>query len=160
MDATIRQHFDRDVDTMFARLTDPEVLKRRAETLGERNVVISVEREPKLSIRIERDVDRNLPGFMKKVFSPTNHLIDTQHWTTTEPAKFADWTVEIIGQKRVELRGRLTLAPADDGGCDYSEEFSAHVAIPLIGGRVAKYVLGETEASIRRQIEFLSGELG
>jgi hypothetical protein len=33
------------------------------------------------------------------------------------------------------------------------------VAIPLIGKQVAKYVLGETEATIRRQIAFARAAL-
>ncbi len=33
------------------------------------------------------------------------------------------------------------------------------VSIPLIGGRVEKYVLGETESSIRQQLVFTGKEL-
>lgn len=157
MDTTCRHHFDQDVDTVLARVTDPDFLKRRAEALGEKNVVVQV--EGPLAIRIERDVERKLPGFVKKVFAATNHLIDTQRWITATPTKTSDWTVEIVGQKRVELRGRLSLAPGASGGCDYVEVFTATVSIPLLGGQVAKYVAGETEASIRRQIEFLRTEL-
>ncbi len=74
--------------------------------------------------------------------------------------KTSDWTVEVAGQKRLAIRGRLSLAPGGAGGCDYTEAFGVTVSIPLIGGRVEKYVLGETESSIRQQLAFTSKELG
>lgn len=155
MDSTIKQVFDHDVDAMLAKVTDPDFLRRRAEMAGEKNIAVTVDRPTgQLVIRIERDVDRNLPGFMKKVFSPTNHLVDVQHWNTSGATKFADWTVEIVGQKRVALKGRLSLAPADGGRCEYTEAFTATVSIPLIGKQVEKYVIGETEGTMRKQLEF------
>jgi hypothetical protein len=160
MDGSVRAHLARTVDQVFALVSDPEFLRRRAEAAGEKNIVIQVNREGTLlKLRIERDLERNLPAFMKKMFSPTNHLVDVQTWQTAGDVKTSDWSVEISGQKRIDLRGRLSLAPAAGGGCDYVEMFSATVAIPLVGGRVEKYVLGETETSTRQQIEFLRAAL-
>lgn len=160
MNGNVRAHFDQGVEAVFALVTDPDYLRRRAEAAGEKNVAVQVDRDgSRIKIRIARDIERNLPGFMKKLFSSTNHIIDLQTWDTAGPTKAADWTVEIGGQKRIDLRGRLSLAPAAGGGCDYVEAFSASVGIPLIGGRVEKYVLGETESSMRQQIEFLRAAL-
>jgi len=160
MEAKVSQHYDRTVDEMFALVTDPGFLERRAHAAGEKNVAVHVDRDGgKLVIRIERDVDRSLPGFMKKVFKPTNHIIDVQTWSTDGPVKISDWTVEIVGQSRVKLRGRMTLAAGAGGGCDYTEAFSAEVSMPLIGKQVAKYVVGETEKSIRGQLEFTTRDL-
>jgi Protein of unknown function (DUF2505) len=154
MTGTVRHRYDRSVDEVFALVTDPDFLKRRAEAAGEKNVVVRVDRDgARMTIRIERDLERKLPGFMKKVFNPTNHLVDVQTWDTSGASKTSEWTVEVQGQKRVEIRGRLTIAPAD-GGCVYTEAFDAVVRVPLIGGQVERYVVNETEASIRQQIEF------
>ena len=155
VEVTVREHFDQDVATLFALVTDPDFLRRRTEAVGEKNVVVHVDRDGgRLAIRIERDVERSLPSFMKKVFSPTHHLVDQQSWDTGGPAKVSTWTVQIQGQARVQLGGRLTLAPGASGGCDYTEVFTATVAVPLLGKQVARYILGETEATIRRQIAF------
>lgn len=160
MDGSVRAHFDQGVDRLFALLTDPGFLRRRAESLGEKNIVIQVDRDGgRLKIRLERDLELNMPAFMKKVFSPTNHLIDILLWDSAGETKVADWSVAIAGQKRIDLRGRLSLIPSPGGGCDYSEAFTIAVAIPLVGGRVEKYIGGETEASMRQQIEFLRAEL-
>jgi hypothetical protein len=160
MDGSVRAHFDQGVDQLFARLTDPDFLRRRAESLGEKNIVIQIDREGgRLKIRLERDLERNMPAFMKKIFSPTNHIIDVLLWDTAGETKAADWTVAIAGQKRIDLRGRLSLIPSPGGGCDYNEAFTVGVAIPLVGGRVEKYIGGETETSMRQQIEFLRAEL-
>jgi len=161
MDGNVRHRYDRTVDDLFALVTDPEFLKRRAEAAGEKNVAIKLERDgSRLTIRIERDVERKLPAFMKKIFSATNHIVDVQTWNISGEVKTSDWTVELVGQRRVEIRGRLSLAPAPPGACDYTEAFSVAVKIPLIGGRVEKYVVGETESAIRQHIDFTAKELG
>jgi hypothetical protein len=160
-DSTVRHHFDQDVESMFALVTDPDFLRRRAEALGEKDVVVEVDRAGgQLKIQITREVEQNLPSFMKKIFSGRNRLVDRQTWRSEGAAHVSDWTVELGDGKRIQLRGRLTLAPAAAGGCDYTEAFSASASVPLLGGRIEKYVLGETEASIHEQIEFTRKELG
>lgn len=159
MEGIVRARFDQPVDRVLAVLTDPEFLRRRHEADREKNVVIEVDHAEGLVIQIAHDVERAMPGFMKKVFNPVNHLVDVQRWDLRGAVKTSDWTVEIAGQKRIALRGRLTLGVSAQGGCDYAEAFSVTVAIPLIGGRVEKYILGETETLIRSRVEFLRGEL-
>jgi hypothetical protein len=160
MDGNVRAHFDQGAEALLALVTDPDYLRRRAEASGEKNIAVQVDRQgSRIQIRIARDIERNLPGFMKKLFSATSHLIDLQNWDISGPTKTSDWTVQIEGQKRVELRGRQSLAPSAGGGCDYIEAFTASVNIPLVGGRVEKYIVGETEAAIRQQIEFLRKNL-
>jgi hypothetical protein len=161
-ETTVRHHFEQDVDTLFALVTDPGFLRRRAEAAGEQEVVVEIDRDgPQLRIRITREVEQSLPSFMKKLFSPRNRLIDSQRWSTDGPVKTSDWTVQMGGSARVQLSGRLSLAPGPDGGgCDYSESFSATADIPLLGGRIAKYAGAECAKSIREQIAFTRKELG
>ena len=161
MEATVRHHFDQGVDRLFALMTDGDFLKRRAESVGELNVVVRADRQGQgLSIRIDRDLERNMPAFMKKVFNSKNHLVDLQTWETGGDVKTSSWTVQIEGQKRIDIRGRLTLSSSAGGGCDYTESFTVTVHIPLIGGRIEKYIAGETEQTIRRQLDFTRKELG
>ena len=156
---TVRAHFDADVERMFALVTDPDFLRRRAEALGELEVDVTVDRDGgQLKIQITREVEQSLPSFMKKLYSGRQRLVDRQAWGRDGAAHISDWTVQLGDGKRIQLRGRLTLAPAA-GGCDYIEAFSATASIPLVGGRVEKYVLGQTEASIRKQIEFTRNAL-
>jgi hypothetical protein len=160
-ESTVRHHFEQDVERMFTLVTDPDFLRRRAEALGEKDIAVEVDRASgPLKIQITREVEQNLPSFMKKIFSGRSRLIDRQTWSQEGGAHISDWTVQLGDGKRIQLRGRLTLAPAAGGGCDYTEAFSASASVPLIGGRIEKYVLGETEASIRKQIEFTRKDLG
>lgn len=159
-ETSVRHHFDEDVEKMFALVTDADFLRRRAEAAGEKEIEVKVDRAGgQLTIEIARVIEQSLPGFMKKLFSPRNRLVDRQAWRSEGAAHLSDWTVQLGDGKRIQLRGRLTLAPGAAGGCDYTETFTAEASIPLVGGRVAKYVAGETEASIRRQIEFTAREL-
>ena len=159
-ESTVRHHFAKDVERLFALVTDPDFLRRRAEAAGEKEVVVEVDRAgPQLKIQITRLVEQNLPSFMKKLFSGRNRLIDRQTWRQEGQTRISDWTVQLGDGKRIQLRGSLTLAPAAAGGCDYTESFSASASIPLVAGRIEKYVLGETEAAIRKQIEFIGAAL-
>jgi hypothetical protein len=158
---TVRHHFDADVERMFALVTDPEFLRRRAEALGERDVAVTVDRaNGQLKIEIKREVEQNMPAFMKKFFAPRQTLIDRQAWTSEGGAHISDWTVQVGDGNRIQLRGKLTLEPAAGGGCDYTERFTASANVMLIGSRIERFVLDETEASIRKQIEFTGKELG
>jgi hypothetical protein len=160
-ESTVRAHFAEDIERMFALVTDPDFLRRRAEALGEKEIDIAVDREGgQLKIQITREVEQSLPSFMKKLFSGRQRLVDRQAWASEGGAHVSDWTVQLGDSKRLQLRGRLTLAPGAGGGCDYIESFSASASIPLVAGRVEKFVLGETEASIRKQIDFTRKELG
>ena len=160
-ESTVRHHFSEDVERMFALVTDPDFLRRRAEALGEKEIDIAVDRDSgQLKIQITREVEQSLPSFMKKLFSGRQRLIDRQAWSSKEGAHISEWTVQLGEGKRVQLRGRLTLAPGASGGCDYIESFSASASIPLVAGRIEKFVLGETESSIRKQIDFTRKELG
>lgn len=160
-ESTVRHHFAVDVERMFALVTDADFLRRRAEALGEKEIDIAVDREGgQLKIRITREVEQSLPSFMKKLFSGRQRLIDRQIWSSQDGAHISDWTVQLGEGKRVQLRGRLTLAPGAAGGCDYIESFSASASVPLVAGRIEKFILGETEASIRKQIDFTQKELG
>lgn len=159
-ESAVRHHFDEDVERMFALVTDPGFLKRRAEAAGEKNVVVEVDRSgPQLKIQITREVEQNLPSFMKKLYSGRNRLVDRQEWSSNGATRISEWTVQLGETKRIQLRGRLTLAPGAAGGCDYSEAFSVTASIPLVGGRVEKYVAGQTEETMRKQIEFTRAEL-
>jgi len=160
-ESTVRHHFEQNNERMFALVTDPDFLRRRAEALGEKEIDIAVDREGgQLKIRITREVEQSMPSFMKKLFSGRQRLIDRQSWSSEGGAHISDWTVQLGEGKRVQLRGRLTLAPCAGDGCDYTESFSASASIPLIAGRVEKFVLSETESSIRKQIDFTRKELG
>lgn len=160
-ESTVRHHFVEDVERMFALVTDPDFLRRRAEACGEKEIQVEVDRAGgQLRIQITREVEQTLPSFMKKLFSGRQRLVDRQTWSHEGGAHISDWTVQLGEGKRIQLRGRLTLAPAAGGGCDYIESFSAAASVPLVAGRIEKFVLGETEASIRKQIDFTRKELG
>jgi hypothetical protein len=160
-ESTIRHHFAEDVERMFSLVTDPDFLRRRAEALGEKDIQIEVDRAGgQLTIQMTREVEQTLPSFMKKLFSGRQRLVDRQVWSHEAGAHISDWTVQLGEGKRIQLRGRLTLAPAAGGGCDYIESFSATASVPLVAGRIEKFVLGETEASICKQIDFTRKELG
>lgn len=161
MESTVRHHYDHSVERVFSILTNADFLKRRSEAAGEKNVVVTADADgTRLLIKVARDMERNLPSIAKKIFNPRSHLIDSQTWDTSGDSKVSTWSVHIEGQKRVEITGRLTLSPGANGGCDYTEQIKVTVNVPLIAGPIEKYVMGETESSIRHQINFVGKELG
>ena len=154
---TVRHDYPADVETVFARLIDPGYLKRRSEAQGHLNVEVEVTEEGEaVVVRVSRDVESEIPGFMKKLFSPRNHVVDVTTWRPRGDRRVATYTVEVGA--RVHLDGELELAPRGDGSA-YTDSFTAKVRVPVVGKKVAAYVEKETAAAIRLDCAFMVRDL-
>ena len=153
----IDQRLDHSVETVYAKLVNPAYLEARAKASGERNIQLDVaEAGDGHAIEMSRDVESEIPSFAKKFFNPVNRIEETTTWRADGDAKRARYRI-VVGS-RVTLTGTLALEPRGDGS-QFVEEFDVEVKVPLIGKRVAKFVTGETEEAIRKNLRFLEREL-
>ncbi len=155
---TVEHTYRHGIDAVFAKLSDPEHLRRRAAAAGHRNIDVKVEdRDGRIEIRVARDIESDIPSFAKKVVDATNHVVDTIEWRTQGDEKVGSYRVEV--SPRIRLRGQLALKPVP-GGCKYVDTFTATVDVPLIGGKIAQIVERETATAIRADCERTARELG
>ena len=104
-------NYTQDLDTVYRYVTDPDVIKRRSEAMGEKNIKIQVdEAGGTKTITSTREIDSDLPGFAKKLFSSTN--------TTYEPPP------EELDQAVVRPDPEVTVGSVHAGECQHRRDLA------------------------------------
>ena len=154
-----RFEYSQDVDTVFALITNPDALTRRCEALGERDVKIEVTEEGGTTkIRLQREADQELPGFAKKLFKPTNILVEREEWRSDGDRKVATGQLKIAGTG-ARLDSTIRLSP-QAAGCVYEIDFQVTAKAPLIRKKLEAFIGDTALASLRAQHEHYARELG
>lgn len=154
---TVQHRFEHDLQTVYAAVTDPDHLTRRCEAVNQRNVECTVtERGDVTEVVLARDIESDIPSFAKKVVDPVNRVTVTLRWRDQGDGKHADYDVAI--NRRISIAGSIELRP-DGNGCRHTERFEAKVAIPLIGGKIAKLVEKETESGVGIDLRWTARQL-
>jgi len=151
---------DCDPDTAQAKLADPDFIIQRSLDLGELSAEAEVEEgDEAIVVTQRRRVRRDLPSVLAKVFDDEQAMTVTETWSAWDDGSWScEQVVEIEGQP-VTIYGDIELSATDDG-CRYQIEQRAKARLPLIGGTVEKYVLGEARKTVERETEYLQENLG
>ena len=106
---------------------------------------------------MNRTALRELPSFLSKLFSSeqTFQLVET--WRDAGDGKEASYELRFESQP-VTVFADITLTDSE-GGCIYAINHTCKARIPLIGGRVAKYVLGQVIQGCDDELEYLAEAL-
>ncbi|MGB5702483.1 MAG: DUF2505 domain-containing protein [Polyangiales bacterium] len=153
-----RHEYRQDTDTVFALITNPDALTKRCEALGERDVKVEVSEEAGTTkIRIAREVEQELPGFAKRLFKPTNVLVEKEEWQSSGDRKTAKGHLKIVGTGAT-FDSTITLSP-QGAGCVYEIDFKVTAKAPLIRKKLEAFI-GETALeSLRKQHEHYASVL-
>ncbi len=155
---TVRHPFHHGVDAVFAKLTDPAHLEERSKAAGDKNVKVSVERSgDEVVVRLERDIETEIPSFAKKFVNPVNHVVDVLRWRDGGDGKTGTYRVDVSSRIRVE--GTLALRPTASG-CEYVDSFTPTVDMPLVGKKIASLVDEKTESAVRENCRRTERALG
>lgn len=151
--------FDCDVDSVAALLNDPQFLVDRCLELGELEAECEVADEGDTTvIHLTRKVERDLPAFLSKIFDPVQTLQMTEEWQSDgEGGWSGEFAIDIEGQP-VSIAANFELYPTAAGSC-YTIEHQVKARIPLIGGKVEKFVLRQTKDTCRAELDYLRDQL-
>lgn len=154
-----RFEYPHDVDTVFRLITDPDALTKRCEALGERVVKVEVSEEGGTTkTRITREVEQELPGFAKKLFKPTNVVVEREEWRSDGDRKIGTGNLKIVGTG-ASIDSTIELSPTGSG-CVYEIDFQVTAKAPLIRKKLESFI-GETALeSLRKQHEHFARVLG
>ena len=110
------------IDTVFSLITSPEELTRRCEELGESNVKAEVSESGGLTkTQVAREVEQELPGFAKKLFKPTNTLVEREEWRNVDGRYEGKGQLKIVGTGAT-IDSTIRLSPSGTG-CAYEIDF-------------------------------------
>lgn len=155
---TAHYSFHAGADTVFEMLTDPDFLVQRCVALGEKNIQCDVEMEGrKTRVVLARTIKQDLPAVLAKLFGDENRMVMTENWESIGNSWMGSYKVEVQGQP-VVLSAKFTLKPAGEG-CEYRIDYTCKASIPLVGGKVEAFILGQTEEGMRREMDYLKSKL-
>lgn len=156
----VSHHYDADVETVYRLISDPAFIERKYAGLGATDIVIETEEvDAAVHNVIRRKVTIDLPGFAKKVMSPTNTVVQTEQWSTPDAQgnRVCAYTVEVQGVPS-RIKGTVTLTPAD-GGTSQDIEADVKVSIPLLGGKLEKFAIDSGTKTLADEATFTQAEL-
>lgn len=122
--------------------TDKAFHTRKLDQMGIKYKVLEHDSSPKeFRIRIERKVPMNAPGVVKKLFGAETTVVNDESWN---PAARTG-RVKVMPQG-VPVEVSCTASMKDEGGgCVISYDWDINARVPLIGGAVEKFVIGDME---------------
>lgn len=151
-------NYSQDIDTVYRFVTDPDQIKKRCEASGERNVRIQVEESGGTTIITStREIDSDLPGFAKKLFSATNTIIERREWRDAGDKKTCKSHIDVVGTPG-EIDSNVTISPSGSG-CTYDIEFEATAKVPLIRKKLEAFVEKTTMEGMREEHDYIQREL-
>ena len=146
--------FEHDAQTVYEVLTDPDFLVDRCLALGELSAECELEEDNNTAtIRLVREISRDLPAVLAKVFGAVQLTDMEESWEPDEDGWHGRWTMKVRGQP-VTIFADFKLVNTATG-CRYSVSHRAKAAIPLIGKQVEKYILGQTSGGAIDELSYL-----
>lgn len=151
--------FNASVEKVFGLLTDPKWLEARSLALGELSASVKAKKAAGgVVISMKRRVRRDLPGLVAKVMSPEADLHFEETWTPASGGRRAGTlTMDAIGQP-VKMTAEFELESAGKG-CVYRITHQCKSTVPLVGGAVAKFALGQVEQGCADELAYLAAYL-
>jgi hypothetical protein len=153
----MEKKFNAPVDKVYALLIDPKWLEARCLALGEISANCKCKKGTTVVVTMKRRIRRELSGLISKVLSPESDFVIEERWSAEGKGYSGTLTLEVVG-KPVTVTAPFELMP-EGKGCVYSIQHTAKVRVPLIGGTIEKFVIGQTEEGCADELEYLADYL-
>ncbi|MGD9701763.1 MAG: DUF2505 domain-containing protein [Acidimicrobiia bacterium] len=164
MEFDVTHTYQRPAEVVFAVLTDFDCVCEKYEALGHRHVELIARDEDAdggVTLVTRRVVPLELPGFAKKVLSPSQSVTQTDVWSAADEKGVRTGTFDVVGKGTpVRVHGSMRLAPNGKRGCTNATTASIECKVPLIGGKIAGFVAGDTKRAIDHEQAWISSHLG
>ena len=154
----MEKKFNAPIDKVFGLLTDPKWLEARCLALGELSANCKTKKTAgAATVTMKRRVRRELNAVISKVLNPESDIELVEQWKVDKDRRSGTFTLQVV-DKPVTVTAEFELA-SEGKGCVYRIQHDAKVRVPLIGGVVAKFVLGQTEQGCADELDYLADYL-
>ena len=159
MKVSLEHKYSVDVDSLFALFQDQDFLVERYLATGALNAtVLEINHDDGVLIRVERQVQVDVPAFLSKFMAPTTHVLQTERWQGEAGGPYRnEIDVEIKGTP-VKVNVRIELS-AKGRGCVNLVEIETKCGIPLIGGKLADFAGRDAERTANIEYDFIKAYL-
>ncbi len=145
-----------DVETVYALISDPGFIERKYVAIGGRDVAVDRSEADGGGCEVvtKRTISVDLPGFAKKVLTPSQTAIQVERWepATSSGERVCRYTVDAQGAPS-RIEGVHRLVPTGSG-CHHTIDIDAKINIPLIGGRLEKLAADQGSEDIAKQFAY------
>lgn len=151
---SIEFSFTQTAEEVFDLFCDPDFLVERSMALGEVSADAEIDEDDKgkVIITMRREVKRDLPSFLAKVFNPQQILNLREEWQQIGSNFIGKGEFTVEGQP-VSVKTEFTLKNTDNG-CVFTAKYHPKAKIPLIGGRVEKYIESNCFEGVTKEVDF------
>lgn len=150
-----------DIDTVFSLLCDPAMVTARFEAAGDTDIaVVRCEADgDEFVIETTRTVEVEVPGFAKKVLSPTNDMTQKERWKAPDDrgVRRGTMTVDVKGVPAT-THATYELRPTD-GGTTHTVKGEMELKIPLIGKKLGGFLSGMITETAEADLAFVKARL-
>jgi len=150
-----------DIDTVLTLLCEPEMVIARFEAAGDTDiVVVRCEADgDEFVIESTRTVEVEVPGFAKKVLSPTNEMTQTERWHAPEAdgSRRGTMSVDVKGVPATTT-ATYELRPTADG-TRHTVTGEMELKIPLIGKKLGGFLSGMITETAQADLVFVKARL-
>ncbi|HEX3898308.1 MAG TPA: DUF2505 domain-containing protein [Mycobacteriales bacterium] len=161
MKLRIEHDYAADVETVYALISDPDYIERKYVAIGGRDVAAdrSDGDDGGCEVVTKRTVAVDLPGFAKKVLTPSQTTVQTEVWSAAggDGVRRCTYDVDVQGAPG-NISGSHVLSPSA-GGSHHVIDIEIKVSVPLIGGRLEKLAAETGRGDIERQFDHTDEEL-
>ncbi|MGI8817292.1 MAG: DUF2505 domain-containing protein [Pseudonocardia sp.] len=160
-----RSRWETPAQRVFETLADREYLEARLARLGGKGAALlklEVGTDPAVHVEytMRQGVDRqNLPSVIQRVLPGDLVIERTESWRRTAPGSYDGTFVATVVAAPGRINGTVRLADlADIGGGRAGSEFamdgSAHVPLPLIGGKLETVIAEQVQRLVDKETRF------
>lgn len=156
---SVEFNFSHSAEDVFELFCDPDFLVERCMAIGELSADVEVEEDDtgKITVSMTREVKRELPSFLAKMFNPQQTVYLKETWQQIGDNFTGKGEITVEGQP-VSIKTSFTLKSTDNGSV-FSIKYAPKASIPLIGGRVEKFIEGQSEKDVLKELEFTAKKL-
>jgi Protein of unknown function (DUF2505) len=155
--------YQRSADDVFAVLCDFDCVREKYEALGHSDVELVARDEHAdggLLLVTRRVVPLELPGFAKRVLSPRQSVTQTDEWSAPDDEGVRTGTFEVVAKGTpLQVRGTMRLAPSGKKRCNSTTNVTVGCRVPLIGGKIAGFVAGDTKRAVDHEQAWITAHL-
>ena len=148
--------YDHDLETVFAEFTNPDFYVAKFEGVGARNVevIASGHEDGVFTIETSREVPLEVPGALKSLLGGWTTIVQTEEWAETDDGDCVN-RLDIMSEGvPANMSGTMCLY-ATDGGCTNEVSITIDCGIPLIGGRLERFVGATTAEQLEDEYAFV-----
>jgi hypothetical protein len=143
------------VEVVFAMLCDPQFLDARFLATGavSHEVIECAERpEGDFAVVTRRTVHTEIPGFARRVLPANNSMTQTEIWRGSSTDRQGTWRVDADGVP--VSTGGLTSVESTAEGSVHHIKGTIKVPVPLIGGRIERFVFENAKVTLDAEHAF------